>query len=107
MTSNETIGQLITLLKIETTTTITTINAAFPFLDLREPYVSKTILPPLIVLNQTFGERSNDTWISSINGDLSIRNLQMTDSAVYKCEYRGYFSEPIEIQIGKIPVLHK
>ena len=107
MTSNETIAQLITLFKIETATTITTINVALPFLDLREPYVSETILPPQIVLNRTFGERSHDTWISSISGDLSIRNLHRNDSAVYKCGYRGIFSEPTELRIGKIPVLHE
>ena len=69
-------------------------------------YVSN-IHPIKIVSNQTYGERAQDMWISSINGDLSIRNLQMNDNALYKCEYRGLFSEPTELRIGKIPVLHE
>ena len=103
----ETIAQLITLLKFETATTVATMITAFSGSDLRKIYVSKTIQPPLIVLNQTFGKRSHDTWISAINGDLSIRNLQQNDYSVYKCGYQGILSEPTELQIGKIQLLHE
>ena len=90
--------------KLESLTTTAETKAVSLNSDLHETRAAGTPTPPAVVLNQTYGGRHQDSWISSIKGDLSIRNLRLDDAAMYRCERQGIFYQLTELQIGKVPV---
>ena len=98
------IAQLITLPKFWPSTSTKETDVADLYADLHNTQAPDLTPPTSVILNETSGERSEDIWISSVNGDLSIKNIQINDAAMYRCNRHGSISEPIELQIGNVLV---
>ena len=53
----------------------------------------------VVAYNASFGDRSEDIWFSSTDGDLSIWNLMLIDAGLYKCQFTGSGDKYIQLVV--------
>ena len=53
----------------------------------------------VVAYNATFGDRSEDIWFSSTDGDLTIWNLTLKDAGLYKCQFTGSGDRYIQLVV--------